>query len=88
MKVMKSPARTGRLFICRPGHCHHDHSCHGNPELYDATCFETFLKADDVTFNVAKNAKGSGSSSGAGGGDHSAMIMSQSINYNASQGGT
>ena len=53
-----------------------------HPELYDATCFETFLKADDVTFNAAKNAKGSG-----GGGDHSAMIMSQSINYNASQGG-
>ena len=58
-----------------------------HPELYDATCFETFLKADDVTFNVAKCAKGSGSGSGAGGGDHSAMIMSQSINYNASQGG-
>lgn len=29
-----------------------------HPELADAACFETFLRADDYTFQVAKNAKG------------------------------
>eukprot|EP00538_Stauroneis_constricta_P000691 CAMPEP_0119555468 /NCGR_PEP_ID=MMETSP1352-20130426/7666_1 /TAXON_ID=265584 /ORGANISM="Stauroneis constricta, Strain CCMP1120" /LENGTH=524 /DNA_ID=CAMNT_0007602231 /DNA_START=350 /DNA_END=1927 /DNA_ORIENTATION=- len=30
-----------------------------HPELHDAACLETFLKADDVTFQAAKHAKGS-----------------------------
>jgi len=29
-----------------------------HPELMDAKCLETFLRADDVTFHAAKNAKG------------------------------
>lgn len=29
-----------------------------HPELYDAPCLDTFLRADDVTFSAAKNVKG------------------------------
>ena len=28
-----------------------------HPELADAACFDTFLRADDVTFQAAKSAK-------------------------------
>ena len=31
-----------------------------HPELYDAPSLDTFLRADDVTFHAAKNAKGGG----------------------------
>jgi sorting nexin-1/2 len=29
-----------------------------HPELYDAACLDTFLRADDLTFHATKNAKG------------------------------
>jgi sorting nexin-1/2 len=48
-----------------------------HPELYDAPCLETFLRADDVTFQAAKNAKGSNS-------DAMMMSMSMSVNYSSS----
>lgn len=41
-----------------------------HPELYDAPSLDTFLRADDVTFHAAKNAKG-----------HSADGMMMSIAY-------
>ena len=41
-----------------------------HPELADAKCVETFLKADDVTFQAAKNSKHDASSS--------QMMMNQS----------
>lgn len=48
-----------------------------HPELYDAPCLDTFLRADDVTFQAAKNAKGSNS-------DAMMMSMSMSVNYSSS----
>ncbi len=51
-----------------------------HPELYDATCLDTFLRADDVTFHAAKNSKASGTDAAA------SMMMSMSIN-NVNNGG-
>lgn len=51
-----------------------------HPELYDAPCLDTFLRADDVTFHAAKNAKGGSSEIAA------SMMMSMSVN-NVNNGG-
>lgn len=42
-----------------------------HPELYDATCLDTFLRADDITFQAMKNSKTLG-----GGGTDPSMMMS------------
>ena len=42
-----------------------------HPELYDAACLDTFLRADDVNFHAAKNAKG--------GVTDTSMMMSMSV---------
>jgi len=49
-----------------------------HPELYDAACLDVFLKADDITFHTAKNAKGP---------SHDLIMsgmMNQSMNLNQS----
>ena len=46
-----------------------------HPELYDAACLDLFLKADDITFHTAKNAKG---------GPSHDMIMSGMMNQSMS----
>ena len=58
-----------------------------HPELYDAACFEMFLKADDVVFQNAKNDANSNVNVNANANANSAMIMSQSINYNSANAG-
>lgn len=51
-----------------------------HPELYDASALDTFLRADDVTFHVAKNSKGGSTDAAA------SMMMSMSINVNNGSG--
>ncbi len=48
-----------------------------HPELYDAQCLDTFLRADDVTFHAAKNAK-------KGSHNDNAMMMSMNMSMTAS----
>lgn len=48
-----------------------------HPELYDAQCLDTFLRADDVTFHAAKNAKNTASS-------EAMNMMSMQMSMNAS----
>lgn len=43
-----------------------------HPELYDANCLDTFLRADDLSFQTARNAKGQVAD---------AMVMASSIAY-------
>jgi len=43
-----------------------------HPELYDANCLDTFLRADDLSFQTAKNAKGQVAD---------AMVMASSVQY-------
>jgi sorting nexin-1/2 len=52
-----------------------------HPELYDAGCLDTFLRADDMTFGIAKNMK-----KGMGGhhGDATSMMMSTNMNMSMS----
>mmetsp|Transcript_9744 Transcript_9744/g.14176 ORF Transcript_9744/g.14176 Transcript_9744/m.14176 type:complete len:600 (+) Transcript_9744:142-1941(+) len=50
-----------------------------HPELYDAGCLDTFLRADDMTFGIAKNMK-----KGAHHGDAASMMMSTNINMSMS----
>lgn len=45
-----------------------------HPELYDAPCLDVFLKADDITFHTAKNAKGS---------SQDTMLMMSSMNQSS-----
>lgn len=47
-----------------------------HPELYDAPSLDTFLRADDMTFHAAKNAKGQAA-------EMMIMSVSQSPTYNA-----
>jgi len=43
-----------------------------HPELYDTNCLDTFLRADDLSFQTAKNAKGQVAD---------AMVMASSVAY-------
>ena len=51
-----------------------------HPELYDASALDTFLRADDVTFHAAKNAKGGNTDAAA------SMMMSMSMSVNVNNG--
>lgn len=50
-----------------------------HPELYDAQCLDTFLRADDVTFHAAKNAK-----KGSHNDNAAMMMMSMNMSMTAS----